>query len=165
MCDCISILNAYNLYESMKESGHFSRRPREDEGNWARKNALQINRLREVEKLKSELTSRLHHMNIACNRDVILNPPNATGMDSYNIDDASDVENNHFILKLMIAGAFYPNYFNSIPLDVNESMRMIGCHDMRNTVVVKNLPRDEAVLYTKQLTEMFQVCAESLQVS
>jgi ATP-dependent RNA helicase TDRD9 len=165
MCDCICILNAYNVYESMKANGHFSRAG--EDLKWAKKNMIELGRLREAEKLKLELESRLQHINIHCTRDIKLNDPNYSALnpDAYNIDDPhNDLESNYLILKMMIAGAFYPNYFNGIPVDPAESMRLIACRDYRNTVVVKNLPQDEAALYTKQLVDMFKPCAKHIQV-
>ncbi len=165
MCDCICILNAYNVYESMKENGHF--RKAGEDLKWAKKSMIELGRLREVEKLKFELESRLAHINIKCNREVQLNDSNYSKINphSYNIDDPhGDIESNYLILKMIIAGAFYPNYFNGIPIDLDESMRLISCRDYRNTVVMKNLPQNESILYTKQLTNLFGACGDSIQV-
>ncbi len=149
----------------MKENGHF--RKQGDDLKWAKKNMIELGRLREVEKLKIEIEHRLANINIKCNRHVQLNDKNNSALDPmfYNIDDPrGDIESNYLILKMIIAGAFYPNYFNGIPIDLDESMRLISCRDYRNTVVVKNLPRAESILYTKQLTNLFAPCSDSVQV-
>ncbi|MFN9954252.1 MAG: hypothetical protein ACK55I_14240, partial [bacterium] len=58
-----------------------------------------------------ELNKRLTSLNIICNRNIKINtmPPE----NKYNIDDETDFINNNLIIKMMIAGAFYPNYFNA----------------------------------------------------
>ncbi|RMZ95877.1 ATP-dependent RNA helicase TDRD9 [Brachionus plicatilis] len=70
MCDCITLLNAYNLYESQVRNRTFERPG--DAESWARKNMIEIVRIREVEKLVIELTSRLRSLGIMCNRHVRL---------------------------------------------------------------------------------------------
>ena len=46
MCDSICILNVYNLWENMNENGTFN--SRSDRLKWAKKNMIQLDRLREV---------------------------------------------------------------------------------------------------------------------
>jgi hypothetical protein len=65
------------------------------------------------------------------------------------------------ILKLIIAAAFYPNYFNSSPIDTQEAERFVLGHDIRNTVVLRNLPRDESILYADRIKEIFNICGEN----
>ena len=46
MCDSICILNVYNVWESMNNSGAF--RDRRDMLQWAKKNMIELHRLKEV---------------------------------------------------------------------------------------------------------------------
>ncbi len=63
------------------------------------------------------------------------------------------------ILKVIIAGAFYPHYFNANKLDILEAEREVGGRDILSTVVVRNLPMNESILYQDQLHTLFEVCA------
>ncbi len=161
LCDCIAIINAYNLYESLKEGGHFSRKG--EDYKWAKKHMIELGRIRECEKLKIELENRLKHIEIKCNRNVKLNPEKKLN-EFYNIDDESDIEHNFLILKLIIAGAFYPNYFNSQEIDLKDSINLLSGRDHTNTVVVKNLPKDEGFLYINQLQKLFSPCSKVIKV-
>ena len=46
MCDCICILNVFNLWESMNERGSFNSRA--DQLKWAKQNMIELDRLKEV---------------------------------------------------------------------------------------------------------------------
>lgn len=156
MCDCLAILNAFKVYESLVENGLFSRRGEAEK--WAKQNMIELNRIREVEKLRDELMSRLFHLKIKCNRHVkIAEKPNAKIEDQiYDIDDEDTVKS-YLIIKMIIAGAFYPNYFNAIKIDLNEARRMVGDRDLKNTVQLKNLPQEESILYAEKIKDMFKV--------
>lgn len=162
-CDSISILNAYNVYESLKHQGHL-RNGRDR--TWAKQSMIELSRIREVEKLKHEIESRLERMDIRSTEKVRLHDQaSAAKCDLYNIDEvAADDPNHYLVLKIMLAGAFYPNYFQGINLDLKETMKSISFRDYHNTVCVKNVPKDEAPLYKQQLVDMFSVCSKFVQV-
>jgi HrpA-like RNA helicase len=172
MCDCICILNAYNLWESLREKKYFENK--HEERNWAKNNMIEIDRLREMHELRMELEKRLRNLNIHCNERIRLNPmgsaydksSTANKLDEYiyNIDNQEDVVNQNLILKILIAGAFYPNYFNALRPDPTETTRMVSGKDPCNTVQIKNLPNNEGVLYHKALIDMFSVCSKLVQV-
>jgi len=159
MCDCLCILNAYNLYESSKKRGLFHNQA--EEFKWAQTNMIQLDRIREVEKLIGELNNRLKNMNIRCNREDSYFSSNRG--ESYN-SEKDDLVNQNLILKMIIAGAFYPNYFNSHKVDIQEAYRFVGGKDIYNTVQLKNFPLNEGVLYHQKLVEMFKACSKSVQV-
>jgi ATP-dependent RNA helicase TDRD9 len=164
MCDCLAILNAYNVYERLSETGAFEKRG--EDVRWAKKYMIEINRIREVEKLKRELEQRLLQANILCNRHVKINDRRRQGQGE-NLDydiDKEDQETRNMLLKLIIAGAFYPNYYYSFKVDLKEAVRMLSGRDMKNTVQIKNLPLNEAILYTEKLTEIFRPCSKLVQV-
>lgn len=164
MCDCITLLNAYNLYESQIRNRTFERPG--DAESWARKNMIEIVRIREVEKLVIELTSRLKSLGIICNRHVKLDHlASNVKSDIYEIDNNEEMVKNNLILKMIIAGAFYPNYFTSISIDLQEAVRMCNGKDFKNTVQLRNFPRDEGVLYTQKICDMFKVCSKLIKVS
>lgn len=166
MCDCLSILNAYNVYESLKQRGAFSRRG--EDVRWAKSHMIEINRIREVEQLKNELESRLRELNIVCNRHVKINQPGSrinppSASTEYNIDN-EDMVTQNMILKMIIAGAFYPNYFNGIKLDLQDAVRTMSGRDMKNTVQIKNLPLNEGLLYAQNLNDIFKTCSKLVQI-
>lgn len=109
MCDCLAILNAFSLYEKMVRTHAFERRGQAE--HWARSHMIELNRIREVEKLKSELESRLRALHITYNEEEI---------DEKRAEDV----NYHIILKMIFCGAFYPNYFNANKLDIQEAQRV-----------------------------------------
>lgn len=119
---------------------------------------IELNRIREVEKLKQELESRLRSLHI----EYVDNEQHP----QCNIDMTSrqDDVSYHLTLKMIICGAFYPNYFNSNKIDLLDAQRMVGGRDFRNTVQLKNMPPNEGILYTEQLSEIFSPCAKLLQV-
>lgn len=122
--------------------------------NWARNNMIELNRIREVEKLKYELESRL------CALGIVEYDP----VSPDNLDDTKEI-NYYVILKMIICGAFFPNYFMGGKVDLGEAKRIVGGRDLRNTVQLKNMPRGEGILYSQQLTEIFKPCAKLIQVS
>lgn len=119
---------------------------------WARSRMIELNRIREVEKLKTELESRLRTLHIEYVDNQQCN------------ENRQDDVAYHLILKMIISGAFYPNYFNSTKIDLYEAQRMVGGRDFRNTVQLKNMPPNEGILYTEQISEIFSPCAKLLQV-
>ena len=165
MCDCIAILNAFNLWQSMKERGSLNSRA--SEIKWAKLNMIQLERLHEVDKLKQELESRLKEMNIKSSRDVLVNSRHKSKRNDsrpFNLDDNDDPIRQNLIIKMIVAGAFYPNYFTSQPIDIQEAYKMVSFKDLKSTVQLKNLPINEGMLYHQKLCEMFRVCSNSIQL-
>lgn len=166
-CDCLTILNAYNLWEDYQQKGTFARR--EDMERWAKSNMIDLYRLREVRELKNEIEKRLKEFKIECNRNVnerkrIYEREGFRTGDDYDIDDENDVERNNLILKILIAGAFYPNYFQSSINDEYDVSKMVSGKDYRQTVMIKGLPMKQGVLYHYPLTDMFQLCSKLIQI-
>ena len=166
-CDCLTILNAYNLWEDYQAKGKFAKR--EDMERWAKSNMIDLYRIREVRELKNEIERRLKDLKIVCNRSVnerrrIYERAAFRSGDDYDIDDENDVERNNFIIKIIIAGAFYPNFFQSTINDEHEVSRMVSGKDYRKTVMIKNLPMKQGVLYHYALLEMFKICSKQIQI-
>lgn len=121
-----------------------------------------------MEQLKTELESRLESFGIKCNRRVKLSArrgiftPDEDNGAPYNIDDENDSVRHNLIIKMIIAGAFYPNYFNANPIDLQEAEKQVSLKDLKNTVQIKNLPNNEGILYRKKLHEIFSACSNSL---
>ncbi|XP_060080350.1 ATP-dependent RNA helicase TDRD9-like, partial [Ylistrum balloti] len=141
--DCIAILNAYREWEKRKLLGDFKRRSQK-EVSWGRMHFLQIKRLYEVQELVKELESRLGNLNIQKPKQI----PN------YKRKFSEDQE--RLLLKVIMAGAFYPNYFIKEPIDEQESNRIMSGHDPFNTVMVKGLPANQGSLYKSVVEDHFR---------
>ncbi|XP_021341941.1 putative ATP-dependent RNA helicase TDRD9 [Mizuhopecten yessoensis] len=141
--DCIAILNAYREWEKRKMLGDFKRRSQK-EVSWGRMHFLQIKRLYEVQELVKELESRLSSLNIQKPRQT----PN------YKRRFSEDQE--RLLLKVVMAGAFYPNFFIKEPIDEQESNRIMSGHDPFNTVMVKGLPANQGSLYKSAVEDHFR---------
>lgn len=113
---------------------------------------IELIRIREVEKLKNELENRLKSLNIVYEDEKLHN------------ENRQDDMKYHLILKMIISGAFYPNYFNSSKIELQDAQNMVGGRDFKNTVQLKNMPPNEGILYTQQLTDIFRPYAKQLQV-
>uniref|UniRef100_A0A671WD89 ATP-dependent RNA helicase TDRD9 n=1 Tax=Sparus aurata TaxID=8175 RepID=A0A671WD89_SPAAU len=73
-----------------------------------------------------------------------------------------DYTNTHlqkFILQVVIAGAYYPNYFVQQDIDEDMATKELSGHNPRTTVMVRNLP-PYSFLYYKQLQSLFRLCGQ-----
>ncbi|KAJ7352991.1 hypothetical protein OS493_032930 [Desmophyllum pertusum] len=139
--DCIAALNAFKEWSMMKRRKGFPR----GEINWCKDNMIQPGRIREVEELVNELTDRLKQLNLRTIRPLH--------------QKASNSQESLLILKLVICGAFYPNFFASSDIDEAEAMKVMSGHDPFSTVMVRNMPHHGA-LYRSQIARMFRQCGK-----
>ncbi|XP_054758320.2 ATP-dependent RNA helicase TDRD9-like isoform X1 [Lytechinus pictus] len=144
--DPIAILNAYREWERCKDNGFFAR-SRRAEREWADERMIQLNPLREVAKLVAELEDRLSNANIRLPKG---NPRN---------QQRQDPTHNLLILKVVLAGAFYPNFFTWVPSDEAESLKILSGKDPCTTVMVKNVP-PHGELYASSIGKLFQCCGK-----
>uniref|UniRef100_A0A182M8T6 Probable ATP-dependent RNA helicase spindle-E n=1 Tax=Anopheles culicifacies TaxID=139723 RepID=A0A182M8T6_9DIPT len=98
--DGIAILNAYNWWRSVKEQGTGG-----DTVGWCKRYMLDLKSLTEMAELVQEITYRLKSSNIR----VVAGARNARWND----------RERAVITKVVMAGAFYPNYF--LPVSSNEN--------------------------------------------
>uniref|UniRef100_A0A8B9ZCB2 RNA helicase n=1 Tax=Buteo japonicus TaxID=224669 RepID=A0A8B9ZCB2_9AVES len=73
--------------------------------------------------------------------------------------DQERVYKQHFILQVVIAGAFYPNYFTFGKCDEEIAVRHLAGKDPKTTVMLKNIP-PYGYLYHKQLQSLFRQCGQ-----
>ncbi|XP_044127975.1 ATP-dependent RNA helicase TDRD9 [Bufo gargarizans] len=142
--DCIALVNAFRYWQTCKDRGDL-RLPK-DELEWGKSNYFQIKRIREVAALYDELKKRIAQFNM----QVTHHQP------------SMDAEYNHtqrFILQVVIAGAFYPNYFTFGQSDEETGIRDLGGKDPKTTVVLKNVP-PYGFLYHKQIQSLFRQCGQ-----
>uniref|UniRef100_A0A8C8GY56 ATP-dependent RNA helicase TDRD9 n=1 Tax=Oncorhynchus tshawytscha TaxID=74940 RepID=A0A8C8GY56_ONCTS len=72
--------------------------------------------------------------------------------------DYASLHKQRFILQVVIAGAYYPNYFSQGEMDEELASKDLSGHDPKTTVLVRNLP-PYSFLYYKQLQSLFRQCA------
>ncbi|CAB1335264.1 unnamed protein product [Coregonus sp. 'balchen'] len=73
--------------------------------------------------------------------------------------DYSSLHKQRFILQVVIAGAYYPNYFAQGEMDEELASKDLSGHDPKTTVLVRNLP-PYSFLYYKQLQSLFRQCGQ-----
>lgn len=152
--DLFAIYNAYKVWSQKHECNDFGgsdgkgkhKDMKRSEVEWADKYGIDLAAMYECKQMIEELSMRLKRLYI----DVREN-------------SAKYVRWNHcdkaLILKVVIAGAFYPNFFvhNTPEGDYSQNVfRTIDGHDPRNTVYFKGFPRNNIrCLYTKAIKNIF----------
>ncbi|KAK7505535.1 hypothetical protein BaRGS_00003280 [Batillaria attramentaria] len=151
LSDCIAILNAYRVWEKNRELQEF-KRTGQTEAQWCKYNFIQMKRITEVSELVRELESRLERFNLVKVR------PRA---DRYTHPQAGPGTHDILLLKIVLCGAFYPNYFYKKDVDEVDAIKMLSNHDPLNTVVVRGLPQNQGLLYKDHLVRLFSSCAKN----
>lgn len=120
--DLIALLNLYNVWQSMKRENNFENV--NSEKRWCTTNFVSLKGLREWHILVTEVKERLAQMRIT----------NITGTSRTLYSDKEKA----IILKIIICGAFYPNYFIRSDaggqIDEKEAVRMSGGRDPFKTI-------------------------------
>uniref|UniRef100_A0A672ZP50 ATP-dependent RNA helicase TDRD9 n=1 Tax=Sphaeramia orbicularis TaxID=375764 RepID=A0A672ZP50_9TELE len=148
-CLIIALVNAFKAWYTSKKKGQL-RRPK-DELDWGRENFIQMKRIREVAELYEDLKKRVAQFNMLV--------PDDTQPSDY-----TSVHRQKFILQVVIAGAYYPNYFVQGDIDEDLASRELSGFNHRTTVMVRNLP-PYSFLYYKQLQSMFRLCGQVKTIS
>ncbi|XP_060919687.1 ATP-dependent RNA helicase TDRD9 [Labrus mixtus] len=147
--DSISFVNAFKAWYSAKKKGQL-RHPK-DELDWGKENFIQIKRIREVAELYEDLKKRVSQFNM----HVQENPQPL---------DYTNAHRQKFILQVVIAGAYYPNYFVQGEIDEDLASREMSGFNPRTTVMMRNLP-PYSFLYYKQLQSLFRLCGQVKTIS
>ncbi|XP_070385841.1 ATP-dependent RNA helicase TDRD9-like isoform X1 [Dermacentor albipictus] len=147
--DCLAMLKAYKVWQNMRLQGVFSRRDGLNEREWASRNFLQLKRLLEVEQLVREIQMRLTKFNIH-----YLDRPNRPPLDP---------DQHLVILRMVIGGAFYPNYFVQEDLDETTCCRGLMT-DPLCTVMVHGIPQNQGVLYDHALRSLLAPCSSRMKI-
>ncbi|XP_076841783.1 ATP-dependent RNA helicase TDRD9 [Brachyhypopomus gauderio] len=142
--DPIAFINAFKAWHTSRTKGEL-RHPK-DELEWGKENCIQIKRIREVAELFEDLKYRVSQFNMHISET------------SHPLDYTS-IHTQRFILQVVIAGAFYPNYFLQGAIDEEQASKELSGNDPRTTVMVRNLP-PFAFLYYKQLQSLFRQCGQ-----
>ncbi|XP_025298640.1 ATP-dependent RNA helicase TDRD9 isoform X5 [Canis lupus baileyi] len=142
--DCIALVEAFKTWQTCRQSGEL-RHPK-DELDWGRLHYVQIKRIREVAELYEELKNRISQFNmyVDSRRPVM---------------DQEYIYKQRFILQVVLAGAFYPNYFTFGQPDEEMAVRELAGKDPKTTIVLKHIP-PYGFLYYKQLQSLFRQCGQ-----
>lgn len=144
--DCMAMLNAYTVWYKEINFGHLKKKS-SNERSWAKRNFIQIKVLHEIDYLIHELTLRLERLGIK----------ETSGPNKITMNDMD----RFLILKVVIAGAFYPNYFirnNSARIDDQTGgAKALGGLDPTRTVSLTGWRPDlPGKLYSKRIQEKFK---------
>ena len=162
LSDSLAYLRAYRMYKTVEETfgGVASRAQR-----WCARHELDYHRLLEMETLVHEVINRLE-MNIKINS----RRSSFGGAEGDRVVHLADYPppEQELVLKAIIAGAFYPNYFlrqysqNSDQLCRKYRSSGVNFHD---TVIVSGLSRDTATstLYVPLLHRLFRGCSPNIE--
>ncbi|XP_012579883.1 PREDICTED: putative ATP-dependent RNA helicase TDRD9 [Condylura cristata] len=142
--DCIALVEAFRAWQTCRQRGEL-RHPK-DELDWGRLNYIQIKRIREVAELYEELKTRISqfNMHVGSRRPAL---------------DQDYSHKQRFILQVVLAGAFYPNYFTFGQPDEEMAVRELAGRDPKTTIVLKHLP-PYGFLYYRQLQSLFRQCGQ-----
>lgn len=142
--DSLAFLKAYKMFKTL-ESTFYSNSFAE---NWCLRNNIDYFRLLELDTLVSEITARLKY-----NLKISVNPQRISLYKKHEQD---------LMLKVVIAGAFYPNYFiqNFIMEKDLEKYPNLS----KNTVILSGFDKDSitTALYIPVLKEKFKDCSSKI---
>lgn len=145
-CDFMAYYNAYQFWRHTKASRNIITNSR-NEKEWAKNHHLRIRSLREADALITEITNKLRYIGI---KEVECDPKPKTWK-QYSI-------NKFFVFKVIIAGAFYPNYFvKSANRDYQKKkIKLLSYHNPMNTVILTGWPLNQpGLLYAKKIQQFF----------
>jgi len=151
--DCFSIFFAYTNWSLRKARGEFpdNKHGRAREMEWCKQSFLQRKALIEMKELVEEVTKNLKRLNIEPIR--IQRPV------------TWENEQKYLVLKLIMFGAFYPNYFNkqvSSEIEINAHRTLLG-KDPKTTVYLTGMDDQHspfAAIYSGQIKKLFQDCTK-----
>lgn len=148
--DLFAILNAYDIWTLKYNQREFGANRSEQlrlEREFCREHYLDIRSMNECHQLVQELTQRLDKLGIREDQ----------GIDRVKWTDQEKA----IILKVIIAGAFYPNFFATVPMSnpmiEREIFRTMNGRDPDNTVFFTGFRRDNIrQLYVQQIQNLFR---------
>ncbi|XP_048486162.1 probable ATP-dependent RNA helicase spindle-E [Plutella xylostella] len=140
--DCIAFLNVYKVWTHLRKQQHFKHRNGSDERSWARSFYVQVRALRELDDLVRELKLRLSREGIEA------------GQSPWSKSELP------LVLKVLIAGAFYPHYFIQVGGDEQrerDAVKTLGGLNPRTTVYLKDFPATQpGEVYASSIRKIVQ---------
>ncbi|XP_045519372.1 probable ATP-dependent RNA helicase spindle-E [Pieris brassicae] len=127
--DSIAFLNVYKVWSHLRQQHHF-KKSGESESKWARRFYVQVRAMRELDEMVRELRMRLSREEI----------------DTKMAKSHWGRQELPVVLKVLLAGAFYPQYFVQVAGDEvreREAVRTLSGLNPRNTVYLKGFPDNQ----------------------
>lgn len=115
---------------------------------------LDIYKLKEMEKLKKDIEKSLLNFNVFYETEPSFLEPKSIYCEEEAIDEL-------YLVKFMVAGAFYPSYYKTNLPDLEDCQRMLSCKDPRSSLCIRGF-QDEAFLYHNKIKEMFSCCSKNI---
>jgi ATP-dependent RNA helicase TDRD9 len=139
-CDFIAILNAYNTWKNKIEQGHF-RNQKKLEADWCRSQNLDIRSVNEMHRLIKEIEQRLEEKDVRQIQGEVWKE-----------------EEKMLIVKVVISGAFFPNYFivgTNSEWKERKSHKEVMALNPQNTIYFQRFDRDLVPeLYEEEVKEL-----------
>ncbi|XP_050464010.1 probable ATP-dependent RNA helicase spindle-E isoform X2 [Cataglyphis hispanica] len=144
--DSIACLNAFKVWRNDKANRRITNQQEEKE--WAKRKSLRVKSLREIDAFIAELMVKLRRFGI---KETMGSSKNT--WENLYIDHT-------FIIKMIIAGAFYPNYFMKFPNKIEDCKqnieKQLSFRNPINTVILRGWPLHQpGSLYSKRFQEIF----------
>ncbi|XP_017772489.1 PREDICTED: probable ATP-dependent RNA helicase spindle-E [Nicrophorus vespilloides] len=151
--DLIALLNLYKVWKRKRRMGAFLHKS--SEVQWCRQHFVSLKALREWKLMIDEITKRLDNMG--------LRPPAGPTAVIHSQVDLM------LMLKLVISGAFYPNYFTRSSemgqIDEREAVKSLDGLNPMNTVYFNNMEADQpGPLYTERIRELLKDCSRNIKI-
>nr|XP_026494263.1 probable ATP-dependent RNA helicase spindle-E [Vanessa tameamea] len=124
--DCIALLNVYKVWNHLRQQKYFKQQDT-NEVQWARRFYVQVRALRELDDMVRELRQRLSREGIEASK----------GNSPWSKHELP------LVLKVILAGAFYPQYFVQVTTDEGrerDAVRALGGLDPRRSVCLRGFP-------------------------
>lgn len=133
--DCIAFLNAYLHWDNCFKNEMFTNR--QTELKWCAERHLDMKNLHEMKEFVKEITNRLKFHRL---------------FDSEEIE--MQEEEKLMMIKICIAGAFYPNYFFCNKTMTNDDYKLLSSRDQFTTVYFKGMDQKYVgQLYEKEIRQ------------
>ncbi|KAL3288338.1 hypothetical protein HHI36_002786 [Cryptolaemus montrouzieri] len=148
--DLMALLNLYNVWQSYRRDGAFRRV--HEEYAWCKANLVNLKGLREWQLLITEIKARLKRFGIE----------ETSGPAKVNLTAFEKPT----ILKVIICGAFYPNYFIRSAeygqIDERDAVKVVGGRDPYKTVYLTGIESGQpGGLYAKEIKKMLDLKDEA----
>lgn len=147
--DLFAVLNAYRIWTMKFNVGEFGKKPeqRQAERDFCEKHGLDVRSMNECHQLVQELTQRLDYLNIK----------ELAGVDRLRWTDSEK----SIILKVVISGAFYPNFFATVPIGnasiEHDIFRSMNGRDPDTTVFFSGFKKENIrQLYVEPIRNLFR---------
>ena len=155
-CDFNIIVNVYDFWESFNQQNPRLKRPERE--LVAQRYGLDFRRLQEMTNLVKKITQSLAEFKLTV--EAPPKPIKFETMSSVESIDEEEILNECYMIKFMVAGAFYPHYNKTALIEEKSVIKELNGRNPHNTVYLRGFP-DKAILYHEKIRQMFESCGKS----